>query len=297
MSSTNNVSNKRARRWTQFSLRTLLLVSTAIAIWLGFVAYQARQQREVVKLVEALGGQVVYERAYSIISEQPILQWFCESIGREYFCSVKGIDVASAELADEHIEQFGTFRKLRSLQINSPNVTDAGIEKLHNCGCLEELEIQFAAITDRGIEHITRFERLKRLVLNNVEITDAGVEKLRAMQRLHVLSIGNFSPTRTRSDVDFRSEDLSAKITNEGLLSLAAIPSLKEVWLLRSRISDDGARKLAAERPDIMLHVTSAQYPFPDEYWKRIEPPLREELSYPSRDSLAPKWEPARVAN
>ena len=51
----------RTRRWLQYSLRSFLVVLTAFAIWLGVAVNRAREQREAVKAIEALGGTVTYD--------------------------------------------------------------------------------------------------------------------------------------------------------------------------------------------------------------------------------------------
>lgn len=48
------------RRRLQFSLRTFLIILTVLAVWLGNAVNRAREQREVVKAIEALGGTVQY---------------------------------------------------------------------------------------------------------------------------------------------------------------------------------------------------------------------------------------------
>ena len=52
---------KPVRRWYQFSLRTLLLVMTVFAVWLGIKIHQARQQKQAVAAIEKLGGTVYYD--------------------------------------------------------------------------------------------------------------------------------------------------------------------------------------------------------------------------------------------
>lgn len=49
------------RRWLQFSLRTAFVLLTIGCIWLGILAERARQQREAVEAIEALGGSVTYD--------------------------------------------------------------------------------------------------------------------------------------------------------------------------------------------------------------------------------------------
>lgn len=50
-----------SRRYLTFSLRAFFVLLTAFAIWLGVVVNRAREQREAVKAIEALGGNVRYD--------------------------------------------------------------------------------------------------------------------------------------------------------------------------------------------------------------------------------------------
>lgn len=50
-----------ARRRLQYSLRTILLVTTALAVWLGWLTYRAQVQREAVRQIEAMSGTVQYD--------------------------------------------------------------------------------------------------------------------------------------------------------------------------------------------------------------------------------------------
>lgn len=52
---------KPRRRWVQFGLRTLLLIITAFAIWLGWQAHRARIQRDAVAAILKIGGIVLYD--------------------------------------------------------------------------------------------------------------------------------------------------------------------------------------------------------------------------------------------
>jgi len=48
------------RRWLQFSLRSMLILTAVAAIWLGWLVKQVRDQRAAVQAVRQLGGSVYY---------------------------------------------------------------------------------------------------------------------------------------------------------------------------------------------------------------------------------------------
>ena len=55
-----DLSKKRTSR-LRFSLRGMLVVFTAVALWLGWQANRASQQRRAVAYIEAHGGSVAYD--------------------------------------------------------------------------------------------------------------------------------------------------------------------------------------------------------------------------------------------
>ena len=49
------------RRWAQFSLGTMLMLVTALCVWLGAVVNQARHEREGLEAAERLGAMVRFD--------------------------------------------------------------------------------------------------------------------------------------------------------------------------------------------------------------------------------------------
>jgi hypothetical protein len=46
------------RRWTRFSVRTLLLAVTLLCVWLGWQAYIVRERKELRTLIQNRGGWI-----------------------------------------------------------------------------------------------------------------------------------------------------------------------------------------------------------------------------------------------
>src|SRR2546423_9164085 len=53
--------SKSKRRWLQFSLRGVLLLTLAVALWLGYEVHQARQVDRTIAGLAALGGNAECE--------------------------------------------------------------------------------------------------------------------------------------------------------------------------------------------------------------------------------------------
>ena len=88
MTTDHPTTSKPRRRWFQYSLRTLFVLVTVLCVCLAVTANRARRQREAVKAIESVGGQVRYEYQYVSGQEPPGPEWLRELIGDEYFVSV-----------------------------------------------------------------------------------------------------------------------------------------------------------------------------------------------------------------
>lgn len=86
------------RRYLTFSLRTLFVLVTAFAVWLGVIVNRAREQREAVEAIEAAGGWIGFdweteyshserdEIVFSIDSRNPPgPDWLRRLVGEEFF--------------------------------------------------------------------------------------------------------------------------------------------------------------------------------------------------------------------
>jgi hypothetical protein len=117
------------RRYFTFSLRTLFLVLTALAVWLGIIASRASEQREVVEAIEALGGTVRYDwqTQYRLTFDRPVLgatprwsfhfdshsRWthaFVQNVEEVYFLT------NSSRINSEVLEAIPYLKRLRGLK-------------------------------------------------------------------------------------------------------------------------------------------------------------------------------------
>ena len=95
---------KLRRRYLTFSLRTLFLLLTALAVWLGVVVNRAREQRDAVEAIRELGGAVVYD--WQPASHKPTWRsnkapkpggpdWLRRIVGDYFFQEVRRVEFMS----------------------------------------------------------------------------------------------------------------------------------------------------------------------------------------------------------
>ncbi|MCH8047645.1 MAG: hypothetical protein IID44_28460 [Planctomycetes bacterium] len=142
-----NDSPKPKRRWYQFSLRTLLVVSVAIAAALGYFSDRVRTQRAAVAAIREAGGDVIYDWEYcdpqsaeaylESIDRQPrIPKWITDYLGDDVFYSVAEVSFPGAwkytahECTDDTLTHLHGLPRLKRVTLKMTRVTDEGVEKL-----------------------------------------------------------------------------------------------------------------------------------------------------------------------
>ncbi len=119
-------SPKPKRRWFQFSLRTLLLLTAASAVLLGlwtiYVAPYRAQSRAAAALRE-LGAELTVEPA-----DGPA--WLRKLVGEEYFVNVTKCELHQQAVTDTDLLHLKGLTKLQNLDLSWTQVTDAGVAEL-----------------------------------------------------------------------------------------------------------------------------------------------------------------------
>jgi len=114
-------------RYFTFSLRTMFVVLTALAVWLGIVVNRAREQQEAVKAIEAFGGSVFYDwqlqraangsKFFQRDGEPGGPAWLRKIIGDDFFQTVTTVIFASFPKPTdaEVLKAVPQFQRLRGL--------------------------------------------------------------------------------------------------------------------------------------------------------------------------------------
>lgn len=230
------------KRRFQFGLRSLLVLITALGVWLGFTVDAARRQREVVAAIEAVGGAVAYDWEVdddltkpSGRSEPPGPARLRRLLGDEYFQSVEGVFFAEQlDLDDDQVPPFEQLKTIKYLAFGSTRVSDRILPRVTSLPRLKFLDITTTLVTDEGLRQVGRIRSLEELWLGGRwrefnRVSDAGVQHLTALDRL--------------SRIDFYQ-----CVTDKCIPTLKQMKNLREVRFCNC-VSEKGADELRKALP------------------------------------------------
>ncbi len=184
--------NPNKPRWYQFSLRTLLLVISAICLGPGgYVAYKqgkAKEMQQTVAAIESLGGYVFYDESVPVRSGLKKM-----ILGDDSFGNVSGVDfnplkTENRQITDRDLRLLRSFPRLNHLVIkNCQQVSDDGLSELSRLSNLQYLYLNDTPITDAGLAHLAALKNLKELSLTDTKVTGAGLVQLSGLTNLNFL--------------------------------------------------------------------------------------------------------------
>jgi hypothetical protein len=175
---------KCRRRWFQFSLRTLLVLTGLCAIaarWVGDPIIKARQQATAVQAIRASGGQIYTCRGHPIVPD-----WMRSFYSPSLDTSVSHVAFSETS-GDAEFASLDGLPDLLYLMSSGSRLTDAGLEHLSGLSELQGLNLSKTQITDAGMKYLKGLTNLKDVRLSDTQITDAGLEQLDSLGQLHEL--------------------------------------------------------------------------------------------------------------
>jgi hypothetical protein len=207
-------------RWRfQFSIRSLLMLTIAVAIpcsWLAVEMEQANGQKELVENLKKHGAAVGYD--YQVDSSGPISG---------------GTQPGPARLRKMLGDDF--FRNLTYIGCCDFPLTETDLKHLRGMKELITLGFQNAGITDEGLEYVKELKQLQSLDLRFIPITDAGLKHLQGMKQLQILGL------------------MKTNVTDAGLHHLEGMKQLTTLWLLDTKVTDAGVAKLQKTLPNLQI--------------------------------------------
>ena len=149
-------------RWRfQFSIRSLLILTVAVAVpcsWLGVEMNAAREQKAAVEAIRKVGWGCYYEWEAGEEIDALAPAWLRNRMGTDFFAWPVWI-----------------FNR-------STKDTNAALEQMKDMTHIRWLDLGCSYISDDKLEQFTRMSQLEKLELNCTNVTDTGLKTLRMLQ-------------------------------------------------------------------------------------------------------------------
>lgn len=164
------------------------------------------------------------------------------------YLNLGGNAVTNADLA-----KFTRLQKLTSLLLDLSKVTDEGLVHMKAFKELRELGLRGTPVTNAGMVHVAELKNLTNLGLQGTRITDDGLAQLKKLDNLHFLyldgtQVGNAGMVHLRDFKKLGAVTLKGtQITDGGIDAMIACAALRGVNLQNTKVTETGARKLAAK--------------------------------------------------
>ena len=244
------------RRWFQFSVRSLFLLTLLVALGLGWFMTEfrrAKRQTEAVAEIIGSGGTVDYDWAFGGYDSPSRFEtqrrWLASVVDEGFLAYVVGVDYVPFPDNLDH----GAYQTV-----------DANLAPLERLPYVESLSLyKGLQITDAGLKHLEHLTRMRVLHLEGTAITDDGLQRLRAMSQLEELSISDCPRISgrglevLRQFAGLRKLSLAgAQITDVGLEQLEGLTQLKKLDVTYTGVTAAGVRRLRSALPRCKIDWT-----------------------------------------
>ena len=248
------------RQRFRFSMRSLLLITTAFAVVMALFAQQvmqARRDRVAALLILRVGVSVTYDFQHDsgdwFVTQSGILlpDWLRQFAGDEMFGRVVAVDFWGSHCQDEDLAVVcRQLDDVKNMRLAVSRVTAEGIEHLRHLEALESLQLEPIQLSALGVHHLAELPHLREMRLVGMGANREALAELSKLRALRQLS----APTDL-SDADLEAmtgiRRLEELVLRGSLLTDAAIPHignwaehLQVLFLIQTQVTDAGVREL-----------------------------------------------------
>lgn len=220
--------------------------------------------------------------------------YFAEYVTDEGLAAIKGwkklkrLNVRGAKISDTTLEHISGITTLESVDVGSALVTDVGIERLVSLPNLKELSIGGNELGDAGLHALRQIPGLTFLDLSgrqgtdsniwSISMSEVGFDAVLTLKHLRELRLGcsavgvgiegqrfatvntmNVSAAwiermKTLANLEKLKLQSCSRVADDAIPALAALPSLREVDLRGTAVTEKGALALRAAKPKATVH-------------------------------------------
>jgi Leucine-rich repeat (LRR) protein len=170
--------------------------------------------------------------------------------------NLKALTLSRTEIDDEGLRQLAAIEGLKELHLTeSAGISDRGISFLVALGSLEGLTLESNRITSESASTLARLKNLRRLMLYKTRIDDEGLRRLAELKELAVLELRGAPITDVGGKLRFSELQYlnlqDTTLTDAGLRYISHLPKLRCLVIAGTRVTDGSIESLAA-MPSLM---------------------------------------------
>jgi hypothetical protein len=155
----------------RFRLRTLLVLLTLLACWLGYQVWRWNEHDKAIAELRSFGASL------SFLKERSAPKWLTAIFGEKRFRRLTDVNLHRMPATDEHLRMISQFPHLETVVNNGSKVTDAGLKYLSGMSKLWWLEMEWINIGDEGLADLKDLPSLKTLRLTDSRVSNEGVKQ------------------------------------------------------------------------------------------------------------------------
>jgi hypothetical protein len=163
------------RRWFQFSLRTLAIVTALVAIVLSWQAQRLHHQRKAIAAIRQLGGQTAYDYQMRGETQPPGPMWLRRLTGDDFFASVAVVKVNPGSRIYRVVSSGGNVGV--PLSTKTIHLTNEDLKTICSLEGLRYLDLSGTDVTDQHLPHLETLKSLTTLYLDD-GVSDQGRARL-----------------------------------------------------------------------------------------------------------------------
>jgi hypothetical protein len=272
-----------ARRY-RFGLRTFLIVTTVIGVWLGLkVGHDLKLQRAITAITIAGGHLEVHDRRpnfpWGIWAERYNLDFYklSQPLSDEQLAhlellttsSLWWLNLENTGITDDSMSLVRRSTGLEFLSLANQTylggqripghpqnrITDAGLAELRGLRTLKGIELSGTDVTDECVTYLLEMPHLSWIYLNGTKVTGAGMARLATLEDLRMLEL-NGCPT---SADGYKELSQLTNITTLGLHNsamtdqdLEQLNALGQIGILRlgsNKVSNEAVKRFSDAHP------------------------------------------------
>jgi Leucine-rich repeat (LRR) protein len=241
----------------QFSLKTLMLLTAALAVLLAVPRQRSLRQQYALRATRAHVFATTDREPQSFLS----YLFFGDCTGDQ----VEGLKFLGVAVSDADASRLASlFPRLRHVNLHKCPAPEQSIVALRRIPNLDRLTVSFTPL--RSLDQVGMLEDLRVLDLFFTNVSDVSLKALGELCHLEVLNIVGAQVrgpglAALRHLPRLRSMTLmSCPIDDHGLEYLKGFPALQSLTLDDTRVTREGVKRLEAELPGLNIHVKYTKY-------------------------------------